>query len=84
MAFEVCSGGAGSDAGVPTAASSRYGTRLVYLSMYASKVTVRVAKISYHQSDCLNTRIERENFFTRNLQKEERRLQGPKSVLAPS
>jgi hypothetical protein len=40
MAFDVCSGGGGSDAGVPLALSAKKGTKLEYLSMYASKVTV--------------------------------------------
>lgn len=37
--MDVCSGGGGSEAGVPVALSARNGTRLVYLSMYASRVT---------------------------------------------
>lgn len=39
IALEVCSGGGESDAGVPVAVSARNGTRLEYLSMYASRVT---------------------------------------------
>lgn len=40
IALEVCSGGGGSDAAVPLALSARKGTRLEYLSMYASRVSV--------------------------------------------
>lgn len=39
IALEVCSAGGASDAGVPVAVSARNGTRLEYLSMYASRVT---------------------------------------------
>ena len=40
IAFDVCSGGAGSDAGVPVAVGARYDTSDEYLSIYASSVTV--------------------------------------------
>lgn len=40
IAFDVCSGGGGSDAGIPLALSARKGTRLVYFSIYASRVTM--------------------------------------------
>jgi hypothetical protein len=39
IAKDVCSGGGASDTGVPVALSARYDTRLVYLSMYAFKVS---------------------------------------------
>ena len=42
MAFEVCSGGAASEVGIPETPSSRNDTRLVYLSIYASNVTVDI------------------------------------------
>jgi hypothetical protein len=40
IAFDVCSGGGWSDAGVPLSLSPRKGTRLVYFSIYASRVTM--------------------------------------------
>ena len=50
IAFDVCSGGGGSDAGVPLALSARKGTRLVYFSIYASRVTVDRGGVVYRQS----------------------------------
>jgi hypothetical protein len=41
IAFFVWSSGAGSLGGVPLAVSPRNGTKLVYLSMYASRVTIK-------------------------------------------
>lgn len=49
MAFDVCSGGGASDAGVPLALSAKNGTKLEYLSMYASKVTVPQKKDDVYQ-----------------------------------
>jgi hypothetical protein len=40
MAFDICSSGGGSDGGVPDGMSARKGMRLVYLSTYASSVTI--------------------------------------------
>ena len=51
IALEVCSGGGESDAGVPVAVSARNGTRLEYLSMYASRVTASQKEMQYQYAE---------------------------------
>jgi hypothetical protein len=74
MALDWSAGGAESEAGVPLGESARKGTRELYLSMYASRVTAGVgwASNQHRRRQWAPAKAKKEN------------AHGPKIVDAPS